>query len=347
MKKIFFLFYLLPLFLQAQTLTDSLKAYWSFDGNTSDVSGNGHDATVFSATPVPDRLGNANSAYYFNGTTDYMTFTSSAKMQPNLPVSVSVWIMRTTPPPGPAADAILGTEHNTNNGYYSGFWVNIMPNSGAIQINFGDNTGPCGYNYRRTITGYTNVCDGQWHLLTFVVTGATTMQLYIDCQAESGSLSGDGAINPVYSNATTGIIGNFLCGLNGNDGHFTGSIDELRFYRRALSALDVAALYNFPNAITPNVNKCTGIKDIGAPINLQVFPQPTSEILYLAYTLENTQNINVILYDMMGKKVKEIQFAKETGTISHEIPISNLLKGIYNLQILGENSVTMRKVIVE
>lgn len=477
MKKIFLMIYLLPLFLQAQTLTDSLKAYWSFDGNSLDMTGNGHDATVFGATPVPDRFGNANGAYYFNGTTDYMTFTSSSKMQPNLPASISVWIMRTTPPAGPAADAIIGTEHNTNNGYYSGFWVNIMPYSGAIQINFGDNTGSCSYNYRRTITGYTNVCDGQWHLLTFVVTGATSMQLYIDCQAENGSLSGSGAINPVYSNATTGIIGNFLCGLNGNDGHFTGSIDDLSFYSRALSALDVAALYNFPNAISPNqgtvflgndtticqssftldatttwansyiwsngstgptlnvsnagtysvqvigsncseyavdtivvsgligvdllpdtincinqtitlnagvgynsyswstgdttqsinisqagsyiiqvtniygcsfsdtinVYNCTGIENIG----LQVFPQPASETLHLRYTLENVENINFALYDMMGKKVKEMQFAKEIGAISHEIPIINLLKGVYVLRFFGQNMSTARKVIIE
>lgn len=92
---------------------------------------------------------------------------------------------------------------------------------------------------------------------------------------------------------------------------------------------------------------CDGIEDIGASINLQIFPQPASETLHLSYTLENAENINFILYDILGKKVTEMQFAKETGTISHQIPISNLSKGIYTLRLSGQKGSTTRKVIVE
>ena len=42
------------------------------DGNASDISGNGHHGVVNGATLSTDRNGNANKAYSFDGTNDYI-----------------------------------------------------------------------------------------------------------------------------------------------------------------------------------------------------------------------------------------------------------------------------------
>lgn len=53
---------------QAQSfLTNGLTAYYPFNGNANDASGNGNNGTVNGATLTADRFGNANSAYRFNG----------------------------------------------------------------------------------------------------------------------------------------------------------------------------------------------------------------------------------------------------------------------------------------
>ena len=44
-----------------------LKAYYPFNGNANDESGNGHNGTVYGATLCPDRFGVADRAYEFNG----------------------------------------------------------------------------------------------------------------------------------------------------------------------------------------------------------------------------------------------------------------------------------------
>jgi PKD repeat protein len=52
--------------------TDGLAAYYTFDGNANDQSGNNNNGTVNGSVLMPDRLGNSNSAYYFDGLNDYI-----------------------------------------------------------------------------------------------------------------------------------------------------------------------------------------------------------------------------------------------------------------------------------
>jgi hypothetical protein len=47
--------------------TNSLVAYFPFSGNANDASGNGNNLANYGATLCPDRFGNSNQAYYFNG----------------------------------------------------------------------------------------------------------------------------------------------------------------------------------------------------------------------------------------------------------------------------------------
>ncbi|MFZ2630255.1 MAG: LamG-like jellyroll fold domain-containing protein [Desulfosalsimonadaceae bacterium] len=47
-------------------------AYYPFNGNADDETGNGYDGTVSGATLTADRFGKAKSAYSFNGTSDYI-----------------------------------------------------------------------------------------------------------------------------------------------------------------------------------------------------------------------------------------------------------------------------------
>lgn len=69
MKKIiiqFSLVFSLICFSQITIPTNGLVAYYPFNGNANDESGNGHTGTVSGATLTADRKGNPNSAYYFN-----------------------------------------------------------------------------------------------------------------------------------------------------------------------------------------------------------------------------------------------------------------------------------------
>ena len=46
-------------------ITNGLVAYYPFNGNANDESGNGNDGTNYGAALTTDRKGNPNSAYSF------------------------------------------------------------------------------------------------------------------------------------------------------------------------------------------------------------------------------------------------------------------------------------------
>ena len=64
-------------------LNDGLVAYYPFNGNANDESGNGNDGTVIGATLTADRSGNPDSAYSFNGVNDYINVPHSSSL--NIP----------------------------------------------------------------------------------------------------------------------------------------------------------------------------------------------------------------------------------------------------------------------
>ncbi|RKY55315.1 MAG: hypothetical protein DRP89_03575, partial [Candidatus Neomarinimicrobiota bacterium] len=60
---------------------NGLVAYYPFNGNANDESGNGNDGTVNGATLTTDRFGNENSAYSFDGVDDYIMVQDSPELQ--------------------------------------------------------------------------------------------------------------------------------------------------------------------------------------------------------------------------------------------------------------------------
>lgn len=78
----------------AAVTTDGLVAYYPFNGNADDQSGNGHDGTVYGATLTSDRFGDSGRAYFFDGIDDYISVDYADAFQ--LPViTISAWIYPT------------------------------------------------------------------------------------------------------------------------------------------------------------------------------------------------------------------------------------------------------------
>jgi len=138
MRKIYLLltsFIVLSMSIQAQLLTDSLIVYYDFQGNGNDLSGNNLNATVTGPTLTADRKSNANNAYSFDGTDDVITFSTSSKMKPALPISVSFWIKSDKTN---AVNPVFGNNYQNNK--YNGVNMNIGAD-GAVSISFGDGNG--------------------------------------------------------------------------------------------------------------------------------------------------------------------------------------------------------------
>jgi hypothetical protein len=88
------------------------------------------------------------------------------------------------------------------------------------------------------ISGHTNVSDGQWHHVGYTLSSASagTLQFYLDGAPDGSAITSAGSHNGSGSGIRMGSDS-----LSQFD--FNGEMDEARFYTRALTTAEVAALY--------------------------------------------------------------------------------------------------------
>lgn len=219
-------------------MTQGLRAYYPFTGNANDVSGNNNNPSFNNASLTPDRFGNANSAYLFNGTNNYIRIPNSSSLNMAGPMSIAMWIKVNGFYQGTCHGNNLlmkGDDDSNPNIYYLRFDDFAYTNGQHCSIPVPDITHENLFG-RGTLNppgGYTPyVPANQWMSVVYIYDG-TTAKLYVDCQLKiSSSASGFN-----FTNAYDLFLGRM--------NHpsypywFNGVMDEVRIYDRALTADEV------------------------------------------------------------------------------------------------------------
>jgi hypothetical protein len=210
------------------TVNDALPgpiAYYPFNGNANDMSGNGHDGVVNGAVLATDRYGNSNSAYSFDGLNDSIDLTNTGSFNFSA-FTLSAWVNYTDT----NDDSIIIAKHISNswNGYFLGVGGNEF-----------------GVPYYNSLTFYLNqpnrlytpdtYNDEMWHNVVGVYDG-TNQYLYVDGDMKCSQQKS-------FTNINTADI--FIGTASGNifpKNYFRGLIDDVRVYDRALSAAEIQQL---------------------------------------------------------------------------------------------------------
>ena len=234
----------------SQIPVSGIIANYKFNGNANDVSGNNDNGTLQNAPAVgADRFGNAGSAYSFNGSSQYIS-TATPFNNPG-DITISIWFKTSV-----AGGKLIGfgaQQTGLNNQYDRHIYMN--------------NTGQVYFGVYNTAVYYTNSTlaynDNNWHLATGTVSSTAGLVLYID-----GVQAGTNAAGKAGENYT----GYWRIGYDNVNGswpsqptnkYFTGQLDDALIYSRALSATEIAALYNSPDGAGN-----TGPVCIGSPLTL-------------------------------------------------------------------------------
>lgn len=201
----------------------NLVHYWPFNGNTNDaVTSGAINGTNTGATLTTDRFGNADSAYYFDGTDDSIEVGQAGSFESSDSFSFNVWINSTGG----------GNFIRTEGGGGSWGWFVRFVGEGKIQI------------WEGTYTSYTaetteSYNDGNWHMVTFVRDASNNIgRLYVDGEEKChyDMPSGPQPLTSAYLD----YLGSY-----GDGEFFSGKMDEVRLYNKALTAEEVAALYQY------------------------------------------------------------------------------------------------------
>jgi hypothetical protein len=207
-------------------------AYYPFNGNASDESGNGKDGTVDGAVLTTDRLGNAGSAYLFDGEDDSISLPYFSKFEAFTKViwaridsSGSVEIFQT-------GNAIWEYIPDIDRIHFA---IHFDRNGGADRPS-GISTSAYDYNFP------VGDIEGRWVQLALVFAVDGNARFYIDgTEVEVGDRRTDSGMTGKYNVANIGARGNTRTGSTGF--FFKGAIDDVRLYDRALEAAEIQALY--------------------------------------------------------------------------------------------------------
>ncbi len=219
-------------------ISNGLVGYWPLDGNTTnwttnttaDISGNGNTATFIgmstSTSPVAGKIGQAlkfigSSSNYINvgniGIADFGTND----------FSLSQWVKTT----GASTVYTLSKRGACSHG---NFWNTILGADGKHSFEIDDGN----VNYvDLTSNGVVN--DGKWHHLVDTRSGVVT-KIYIDGALDIANTSA-GTTNIAANSAPVYFGENVLGGAC--DKPFSGALDDVRIYNRALTAGEVLQLY--------------------------------------------------------------------------------------------------------
>jgi len=212
------------------TLNSGLVAYYPFNGNANDSSGNGNNGIVQGATLTTDRNNKANSAYNFNGSSSYIDIPNSFFNNGRNEYSVSIWVNPTSdiPSSGPG-QTILNT--NPHRGLGLGYSYN-----GSKKLYFFNQIDP-------TSNGNWDIADDKfnyvivlnnWINITIIKRGVT-FTYYVNGNIDKST--------PLIQNPSSTLvsmrIGAITCC---TPEYFNGKIDDIRFYNRALSDSEITYL---------------------------------------------------------------------------------------------------------
>ena len=225
-------------------LEKGLVAHWKFSPGTDlkDSSPNSYDGTAAGAAAVDeaDRKGQGTQALGLDGDGDYVTTTNA--FDGTLPISISLWARTAAyPTPEPWA-ALLRLES----------YVAIeVGTSGALNVAYDDTSLEVAGIFSDSTSGTLSL--NTWYHIVVVLTETSTpdLKVYLD-GTESGSLTASGGNHSGGSNTATLEIGN-----NGIDREYTGRIDDVRVYNRALSTTEITSLYDSynPGAVVGDLQK--------------------------------------------------------------------------------------------
>jgi len=216
-------------------IKSGLVAYYPFNGNANDESGNNNNGTIYGARITGDRFGKVKSAYFFDGAS-YISVSDSPSLRPGNSITLCAWVkiqqsnvenyLRVISKHGEVTDA--GGSH----GSYQ-LVTGRVKERGRFYMTLKTDK-----RYHST-NPVSEVSLDEWHYICVMYDG-NSIDTYYDGDFVSRT---PGSGNIVYDNNCLYI------GKDGyyNNAFFNGVIDEVRIYNRYLSDLEIKLLYNTKN----------------------------------------------------------------------------------------------------
>jgi formylglycine-generating enzyme required for sulfatase activity len=220
---------------ESDSLSRGLVAYYPFNGNGKDETGQGKDGIVVDAILTKDRLGRPNQAYAFDGTKSRIDLPDNLFGPDVSEASFAAWVSP--------------NRENLKKSTTSHHILNKGASSGEMTMNLDeDGTVSCGVNLRDPGGWYsarTPIPESPTFFVVAVYQKGKRVQIWLN-----GNLGAETEIPKGSLHQSPGFHTSIGAYRNDNRASslFQGVIDDVRVYDRALSAAEIKALYELESA---------------------------------------------------------------------------------------------------
>jgi uncharacterized protein (TIGR02145 family) len=218
--------------------TTGLVAYYPFNGNANDESGNGNNGTNHGALLTTDRFGIQDRAFSFNGIDSYIQVPQSETLN-NLPLgdhSITAWVKFNSL----SGQHTLVRKASDGSASEGGFLVQFYSYSG-FTINHGLPTNVPSYAWNNPQVLLSNLQTNKWVHISIVYSRSLNLtSVYLD-GVYIGSAS-HGSYVPL-ANTNDMLIGKMWAGLD----QMNGCIDDIEIYNKELTSSEITTLFHEGN----------------------------------------------------------------------------------------------------
>jgi hypothetical protein len=154
-------------------------------------------------------------------------------------------------------------------------------------------------------------------------------------------------IGNTYTNVYTYTLPPLIAGqfrFNADNIYLIGMLNEYNFGVQDKTILNVDEV-----KLTSKSETVIGVKELSkADIQLNIYPNPTTDVCHLNYTLKNDEYVKVSVYNMLGELVYIETKSVNAGNVDHILNINELRSGNYSVQVsFKNNSITKKLTIIK
>jgi hypothetical protein len=223
-----------PIAKNSNPFQQGLVAYFPFNGNALDQSGNKNHGVVYGATLTTDRHGNEYSAYQFDGD-DYIDIGNDSSLRIT-EGTISAWIYSEDFGSYSGVVSYISQYHKPLVGG-GGYCMGVRSDALTFIL-----AGDRYYENFRTSVDPANISEGKWHHIVLTFGGMDTVRGYVDGK-KVWEFHYEKALTVHFNTRTTGQIGTFCNYREAKNLLCKGAIDDVRIFNRVLEESKVLELF--------------------------------------------------------------------------------------------------------
>ncbi|NWF90618.1 MAG: T9SS type A sorting domain-containing protein [Ignavibacteriaceae bacterium] len=304
--------------------TGNLVAFYPFNGNAVDASGNENNGTINGCSFTFDRFGINNSALLFNGLTNNVRISNSDNLNFTNSISINFWIKPT--------EFYQREAFPISHGSWENRWKVSIVNQ---KIRWTVKTDNASNNGIKDLDSEMSLIKDSLYNVTVTYTGSE-MEIFINAELDA-FINWSGKLRTTSYDLMIGQRLPFDQNYN-----YKGILDDVRIYDYGLSLNEIYDLFDINTSIdnnheqTPNEFKLSNN-----------YPNPFNSNTIIEFYLPHNTHVLLKVFDVLGRELETlVDSEKSAGSYETVFIADKYVSGVYFYKIYADNFVHTRKMIL-